>query len=112
MSLRAMALCALCALMAPAAEAQGIADGGTRGTVVDPMQTAVANADVTIMGGSPTTVSTDAAGQFSIALESGTYAVTVVAPGFAPATTSVIARRGETIALRITLAIAGLREDV
>src|SRR3954454_24153504 len=109
--LRVMALCGLCALFAAAAGAQAVADGVIHGTVRDPMQTVVADAGGTIMGSS-TTVKTDAAGQFSIALASGTYAVTVVAPGFAPATTSVIVRGGQTTAPRITLVLAGLREDV
>jgi len=113
MNLRVLALCALTALVAPAAWAQAVADGLVRGTVVDPMQTAVANADVTITGGaSPTTVRTDAQGQFSVALPEGTYAVTVVSPGFAPATTTVVVRRGQTLAPRIALAVAGLRENV
>jgi catecholate siderophore receptor len=115
MLLRVMALCAFCALLASAARAQEVADAAIHGTVVDPMQTAVSDAEVTIMGAPgapPTTVRTDAAGQFSIALASGTYAMTVVAPGFAPATTTVVMRGGQTIASRITLALAGLRENV
>src|SRR3954471_14265630 len=81
MSLRVMAWCAVLALMTPAAWAQAVAEGVIQGTVVDPMHTVVANADVTISGLAPTTVRTDAAGQFSIAVAEGTYAITVVAPG-------------------------------
>jgi catecholate siderophore receptor len=112
MSLRVMALCAVLALMTPAAWAQAVAEGVIQGTVVDPMHTVVANADVTISGLALITVRTDAAGQFSIAVAEGTYAITVVAPGFAPTTTSVIVRGGQTTSPRIALAVAGLRESV
>ena len=113
MKLRVIALCGALALVAPAAGAQPVADGVVRGTIVDPMQTSIANADVTITGGvSPTTVSTDAEGQFSIALPDGTYTITVVSPGFAPSTTTVVVRHGQTVAPRIALVVAGLRESV
>src|SRR6478735_9942951 len=112
MKLRVLVLGVLMALTAPAVRAQG-ADSVVRGTVVDSMQAAVANAEVTITGGtSPAALRTDAAGQFSIALADGTYAITAVAPGFAPATASLVVRGGQSIAPRIALAVAGLHENV
>jgi len=84
-----------------------------RGEVVDPMQVPIAGAEVTIAGAAaPTAVRTGADGRFEVQLAPGTYSVVIVAPGFAPTTTTIVLRRDDTASARIILPVAGLREDV
>ncbi len=88
-------------------------DAVLRGSVVDPMQAAIPDAEVTVTGGgTPIVLRTDATGGFSATVTAGTYSVTVVAAGFAPETITVTVRRGQTTEPRVALAVAGLHEDV
>lgn len=101
-------------LAAPAATAWAqVIMGTVRGEVVDPMQVPVAGVEVTIAGAAqPSVVRTGADGRFELQLPPGTYSVAVVAPGFAPASTTVVVRRDGTASPRIILPVAGLRENV
>jgi len=104
----------LVTLLAPLdrASAQGD-DAVLRGSVVDAMQAAIANAEVTVTGAvSSLVVRTDANGRFTVTVNEGTYALTVVAAGFAPATTTLSVRRGQTVEPRVALAVGGLHEEV
>jgi catecholate siderophore receptor len=105
---------AFAVLMAPAANALAqVVTGTLRGEVVDPMQAPIAGAEVTVAGGpAPTVVRTNAEGRFELRLPPGTYSVAVIAPGFAPATTTVVLRQDDTGSSRIILPVAGLRENV
>jgi catecholate siderophore receptor len=95
------------------AAAQSVEQAVIHGFVVDPMQAAVTNAEVTITGGgAPIVVRTDNTGRFAQRVPEGTYAITVIAAGFVPATVSVQARPGQTIEPRLSLAVAGLHEDL
>src|SRR5690349_2163537 len=89
------------------AAAQSVEQAVIHGFVVDPMQAAVTNAEVTITGGgAPIVVRTDNTGRFAQRVPEGTYAITVIAAGFVPATVSVQARPGQTIEPRLSLAVA------
>src|SRR5205085_12414961 len=81
----------LVTLLAPVGRASAQnGDAVLRGSVVDPMQAAVPNAEVTVTGGgAPMVLRTDANGGFSAMVTEGTYAVTVIAAGFAPETITV-----------------------
>lgn len=113
MKVRVYLVWAVVVMLAGHAAAQGVTEGIILGAVVDPMQAAIANAEITIAGGATArTVRTDAEGRFSVTLPEGTYAVNVTAPGFAPTTSTVVVRRGQTATPRVALIVAGLREDV
>jgi len=84
-----------------------------RGSVVDSMQAAIADAEVTVTGGaSPVVVRTDATGHFDVIVADGTYSITVVAVGFAPTISTVLVHSGQSLEPRIALALAGLHEKV
>src|SRR4051812_10366920 len=104
----------LVSLLAPVGRARAQnGDAVLRGSVVDPMQAAIPNAEVTVTGGgAPLVVRTDANGGFSVTVGEGTYAVTVIAPGFTAERITVTVRAGQTAEPRMALAVAGVREDV
>jgi len=104
----------LVTLLAPVGRASAQnSDAMLRGSVVDPMRAAIPNAEVTVTGGgAPMVLRTDANGRFSVTVTEGTYAVTVIAVGFAPETITVTVRRGQTTESQVALAVAGLHEAV
>ena len=99
-------------LTAGVAWAQG-GDAMLRGRIVDPMQTAIAGAVVTVTGGAmPIVAHSDAEGRFVVPVAAGTYEVAVTMAGFETQVITVIVRAGETVDRRLMLAVAGVREDV
>jgi catecholate siderophore receptor len=86
-----------------------------RGTVLDPARAAISGARVVALrvGGTPTlsTVS-DSNGEFSLALDPGTYTVQAVAPGFLEAAQTANLVDDSAASLEFVLQLAGVRQTV
>src|SRR5712671_2971645 len=82
----ALALSALCLLLAASALPQGIATGSISGTVADPSGAVVPGAKVTATSNAtntPTTATTSGEGFFALrSLPPGTYKISIEAPNF------------------------------
>jgi catecholate siderophore receptor len=87
-----------------------------RGRVLDPTGAPLAGAQVTAQrntrGSSPSSAVTDARGEFTIALEPGTFTLKVSAGGFAELSQRVNAAQVGTGPREFVLQIAGVRESV
>jgi hypothetical protein len=97
--------------------AQGVASGDLHVIVKDPSGNLVTNATVTARDQAKAferSTSTNSQGEYRIvALPPGTYSVTVEAQGFAKAAVSnLIVTVGGTAELPVSLAVAGMREEV
>jgi len=109
-SSRIFLCCLLLAAGMPLWQIQAQSPGPSlRGKVLDPARAAVANARITaVPDGSASSFSTvtDQFGEFSLALEPGSYSVTIVADGFQKTTQTVIFAKTGSGLLAITLQIA------
>ena len=107
---------ALTAAPAAAGAAQAAASTTTvRGTVLDPMKTAVMGASVTAAGdGGAAAISTttDQSGAFTLTLPPGRYTITVTFPGFRDATSQITAAASGNATTDFVLQVAGVRESV
>ena len=99
-----------------ATPAQANIFGSVRGTVADPQGRVVAGATVLLQGQSSEwtrQARTDADGRFAfMAVPIGDYVLTVVAPRFRPLTQAVDVASGAAVALRLTLTLATVKEQV
>jgi catecholate siderophore receptor len=86
-----------------------------RGTVFDASHGAIAGAriaTVTELGTAGPTATANDRGAFELALVPGPYTLLVTADGFADTALTLLARRGETQAVEVTLKVAGIEESV
>lgn len=107
-----IAMCLLVAgvLPAPAQSAMGL----LRGKVLDPAHAPVAGARITaVLDGraSGSSTNSDFAGEFSLMLEPGRYALTVLAEGFEEISQSLVITTG-TESLSVTLSVAGQHDTI
>jgi hypothetical protein len=112
-------LVCLCAFVSPVAYAQAPAPAGTlTGTVADPSGAVIPGAIVHVETHKPSTftqpnTTTSASGSYSVTLPTGTYDITIIAPGFDPFVgTAVISRTGGNTRLNAALIIATDSEQV
>ena len=118
-SRRGLAIAAIAVLLLGAQReiSQTPGTGAISGTVFDPANRVVANAEITVTNEETRTsreVRTDAEGLFRVALVlPGIYTISVSAPGFASSNaTEVSVVTGETSSVDVKLAIAAARIDV
>jgi len=108
--------CLLLSSFATPAAAQSVASGTIEGTVVDPTGAVVAGAAVEIrnpISRYQQTTTTDSMGAFRFTnLPLNPYHVEVMAPGFAIAAQDVNVRTTVPISIRISLAVAGVTQEV
>src|SRR5258708_1054678 len=84
-----------------------------RGKVLDPASAPIAAAKITALrDGRSTAAVSDPAGEFSLALDPGSYTVTVGASGFRDASEKIDLHSGAAGPLEFVLQIAGYRESV
>ncbi len=108
--------CLLLSSFATPAAAQSVASGTIEGTVVDPTGAVVAGATVEIrnpISRYQQMTTTDSMGAFRFTnLPLNPYHVEVTAPGFATAAQDVSVRTTVPISIRISLAVAGVTQEV
>jgi len=113
-SIRLLSVLLAAALVVSSALAQS-AGPTLRGLVLDPAHAPIAGARITaVLDGHPpgTSVTSDEAGEFSLTLEPGTYAIIVAADGFKEASQSVTVANSDQSFISITLQVAGQHDTV
>jgi catecholate siderophore receptor len=96
-------------------DAPAAAQGSVRGRVVDPINGAIAGAQVTVTSerpGADVSTATNQQGEFSTAVLEGTYTVRVSAGGFVEQARRVTVTAGSTATVDLMLEIAGVHEAV
>ncbi len=103
------------ALAGETRQAPASAEGRIRGRVVDTSRGAVTNARVTVTsqrGGAPVSLTSNARGEFEVALPPGPYVVHVEAAGFADGQRRLSLDAASTTTLDVVLDVAGVQEAV